>query len=103
MSTACLSLPVLSPMTNPRVAHSGMVPDGGTDGGSQDTLATLNDLVSSTGGKHATFGQYAQAKSGTTFDGSQLLQVMDDLKSSGAIFGALSAPHVSLLVCLCGQ
>lgn len=63
-----------------------MLPDGGSDGGEQDTMATLNNLVSTLDKKHAYFGQYAQAQSGSTFDGSQLLQVMDDLKASGAIF-----------------
>jgi hypothetical protein len=74
----------------------------GSDGGEQDSMATLNKLVSSLDVKHKYFGQYAQAQvsgtdpwlflserclqSGTTFDGSQLLQVMDDLKASGAIF-----------------
>jgi hypothetical protein len=64
----------------------GMLPDGGSDGGSKNTMAQLNQLVSPTNSRHATFGQYAQAHSGTLFDGGQLMQVMDDLKESGAIF-----------------
>jgi len=61
----------------------GMLPDGGSDGGPQNTMAQLNQAASATFG---TYGQYSQAQSGTLFDGSQLLQVMDDLKASGAIF-----------------
>lgn len=63
----------------------GMLPDGGSDGGSQDTMSKLNTLVSSTNKVHAYFGQYAQA-TGSNWGGGQLTQVMADLKASGAIF-----------------
>jgi hypothetical protein len=64
-------------------------------------MAQLNDLINATvrslssraqkadpvqGNKHATFGYYAQVHEGVPFDGSQLLDIMDDLKQSGAIF-----------------
>jgi len=61
----------------------GLLPDEGDAGGSRENMAQLN---SAWGGNAATYGWYAQAHSGTPFDGSQLLQVMDDLKASGAIF-----------------
>jgi len=56
----------------------------GDAGGSRQTMAQLNALMK--GGKAATYGWYAQAQSGTTFDGSQLLAVMDDVVQSGAVF-----------------
>lgn len=41
-------------------------------------------LNSAANAKFAIYGQYAQAHAGTDFDGSQLMQVWDDLKASGA-------------------
>lgn len=52
-------------------------------GGSKQTMAELNSWTNS---KSAFYGYYAQAQSGKTFDGSQLLSVIDDVKASGAIF-----------------
>jgi len=46
-------------------------------------MAQINSWTNS---QSAFYGYYAQARSGTTFDGSQLLSVMDDVKASGAIF-----------------
>lgn len=46
-------------------------------------MASLNQAV---GVKFATYGYYAQAHSGTKFDGGQLLAVKDDVVASGAIF-----------------
>ena len=46
-------------------------------------MAQLNAMTNT---KSAFYGYYAQARSGTTFDGSQLLAVIDDVKASGAIF-----------------
>ena len=59
----------------------GMLPDGGSDGGPRDTMASLNLAADA---KFGIYGQYAQAHSGVPFDGSQLMQVWDDLKESGA-------------------
>jgi hypothetical protein len=61
----------------------GMVPDEGDAGGQRQSMSQLNKLL---GAKSATYGWYGQAQSGTAFDGSQLLSVLDDVKSSGAIF-----------------
>ena len=52
-------------------------------GGSKQTMAEINSWTNS---QSAFYGYYAQAQSGSTFDGSQLLSVLDDVKSSGAIF-----------------
>lgn len=52
-------------------------------------MAKLNSLLG--GGKASTYGYYAQV-SGSTWDGSQLLQVLDDVKASGAIFEATVMP-----------
>jgi hypothetical protein len=47
----------------------------------------MSEIVSSLGGGASpTYGFYAQAQSGTLFDGSQLLARMSDIQSSGAIF-----------------
>jgi len=46
----------------------------------------MAELNSWTNSKSAFYGYYAQAQSGKTFDGSQLLSVIDDVKASGAIF-----------------
>jgi len=60
----------------------GMLPDEGDAGGSAETMSQLDSAL---GANAATYGWYAQAQSGTTFDGSQLLPHLDDIKSSGAI------------------
>jgi hypothetical protein len=62
----------------------GFLPDEGDAGGSKQSMVQLNALMGQ--GNAATYGYYAQAKSGTPFDGGQLLAVMDDVKASGAIF-----------------
>jgi len=61
----------------------GLLPDEGDAGGQRQTMAELNKAM---GAKAATYGWYAQAQSGTAFDGSQLLAIIDDVKASGAIF-----------------
>jgi len=60
-----------------------MLPDEGDGGGTKQTMSQLNSAV---GGSFGTYGYYAQAQSGSSFDGSQLLAVIDDVKASGAIF-----------------
>lgn len=67
----------------------GFLPDEGDAGGSSETIGQLNDLL---GAKAATIGWYAQAQSGTTFDGSQILGVMDQVVASGAILEAAIMP-----------
>lgn len=47
-------------------------------------MASLNTMIN--GPKAATYGWYAQAHSGQTFTGDQLLAVIDDVAASGAIF-----------------
>jgi len=61
----------------------GYLPDEADAGGTKQTMAQLNAMTNT---KSAFYGYYAQARSGTTFDGSQLLAVIDDVKASGAIF-----------------
>ncbi|KNZ53046.1 uncharacterized protein VP01_335g5 [Puccinia sorghi] len=61
----------------------GFLPDGGDAGGIRQTMAEINSAVGKTA---ATYGWYGQAISGTLFDGSQLLAVLDDVKASQAVF-----------------
>ncbi|CAH7687267.1 glycoside hydrolase superfamily [Phakopsora pachyrhizi] len=61
----------------------GLVPDEGDAGGSRQTMSQLNSAL---GVNSASYGWYAQAKSGTTFDGSQLLSVIDDVKACDCVF-----------------
>lgn len=63
----------------------------------------MAELNSWTNSKSAFYGYYAQAQSGSTFDGSQLLAVIDDVKASGAIFqpGTLSIERASWRVSAC--
>ncbi|MBW0473277.1 hypothetical protein O181_012992 [Austropuccinia psidii MF-1] len=61
----------------------GFLPDDGSSGGTRETMAQLNSAL---GGKAAVYGWYAQAHSGTTFDGSQLLSVIDDVKACNCVF-----------------
>jgi hypothetical protein len=46
-------------------------------------MAGINSAI---GASSATYGWYAQAQSGTTFDGSQLLSVIDDVKACNCVF-----------------
>ena len=57
-----------------------MLPDDGSGGGTAQTITTLNTAL---GGSAAAQGWYAQAESGTTFDGSQLTARMDQIKLGG--------------------
>lgn len=61
----------------------GFLPDDGSSGGTRQTMAQLN---SDLGSKAAVYGWYAQAHSGTPFDGSQLLAVIDDVKACNCVF-----------------
>lgn len=61
----------------------GFLPDDGDAGGSRTTMAQTNAAI---GAKSAAYGWYAQAHSGTLFDGSQLLSVMDDVKACNCVF-----------------
>lgn len=46
----------------------------------------MAQLNSDLGTKSSAYGFYAQAHSGTTFDGSQLLNVIDDVKACNCVF-----------------
>jgi len=61
----------------------GFLPDEGDAGGSRTTMAQINQAM---GAKSAAYGWYAQAHSGTLFDGSQLLVMMDDVKACNCVF-----------------
>lgn len=61
----------------------GFLPDDGSSGGTRQTMAQLNAAI---GGRSAVYGWYSQAISGTPYDGSQLLAVIDDVKASGCVF-----------------
>lgn len=53
-------------------------------------MAQLNSILPA---KSAFYGRYAQVSNGKTFDGSQIYQMMDDIKSSGAILQASIMPY----------
>ncbi|KAH9815356.1 family 26 glycoside hydrolase [Melampsora americana] len=63
--------------------YIGFLPDEGDAGGTRTTMAQINKAI---GTKSAAYGWYAQAHSGTPFDGSQLLAVMEDVKACGCVF-----------------
>jgi hypothetical protein len=89
-----------SPLLSLYGVNIGLLPDWG-ESGPRNTMAELNDLITDTGNKHATFGYYAQAYESAPFDGvrvtlmlfqsnkslqNQLYYIMPDLLASGAIF-----------------
>ncbi|KAM0790649.1 hypothetical protein ACM66B_004509 [Microbotryomycetes sp. NB124-2] len=58
----------------------GWLPDDGSGGG---TSQTIQQIESSMGAKTSAQGWYAQAQSGTLFDGQQLLWRMDQIETGG--------------------
>lgn len=76
-----LNLPSYGIKTNG--IHVGFLPDDGSGGGTSETMAQINSAL---GLKASTYGYYAQAQSGTPFDGQQLLWRMDDIKAAGGVF-----------------
>jgi hypothetical protein len=69
----------------------GLIPDAGDTGGKAQTM---HEIIKSINGKRpAVFGWYAQVVAGTPFDGSQLFEVMDDLKASKAVFSPAIMPQ----------
>lgn len=68
----------------------GFLPDDGSGGGKVDSLTSLNKVLPA---KSAWYGRYAQVSKGKTFDGSQLYQVLDDVKANGAILQASVMPY----------
>ncbi|KAF2638720.1 glycoside hydrolase [Massarina eburnea CBS 473.64] len=83
-----LSLPGLS--TN--CISIGFLPSEGET--NQAPRYTMDQINSKLGARAATYGWYAQIK-GSTFDGSQLLAVKDDVVKSGAVFVASVMPSVN--------
>lgn len=67
----------------------GFLPDDGSGGGKAESLSQINAMMP---GKSVFYGRYAQASSGKTFDGSQLYQVLDDVKKTGSILAASVMP-----------
>ncbi|GAA6003902.1 hypothetical protein JCM10207_006460 [Rhodosporidiobolus poonsookiae] len=58
----------------------GFLPDDGSGGGTSNTITQINTAM---GGKSAAQGWYAQAQSGTLFDGSQFKWRKDQIISGG--------------------
>ncbi|EDN91111.1 hypothetical protein SS1G_00514 [Sclerotinia sclerotiorum 1980 UF-70] len=54
---------------------------------------TMSQINSKLGGKASTYGWYAQITS-STFDGSQLLERLDDIVASGAVFQPAVMPYI---------
>ncbi|KAI9622702.1 hypothetical protein H4Q26_014983 [Puccinia striiformis f. sp. tritici PST-130] len=70
----------------------GLIPDAGDTGGN---VQTMHEIIQSINGKRpAVFGWYAQVSVHSKFDGSQLFEVMDDLKKSNAVFSPAIMPKV---------
>ena len=69
----------------------GLIPDAGDTGGN---VQTMHEIIQSINGKRpAVFGWYAQVSVHSKFDGSQLFEVMDDLKKSNAVFSPAIMPQ----------
>jgi hypothetical protein len=54
----------------------------------------MAQIDSTLGGKASTYGWYSQISSSSSYSGSQLLEVLDDVVSSGAIFQPAIMPTV---------
>jgi len=63
--------------------HFGLLPDDGSGGGSPQLMKELNSAM---GAKSSAYGYYAQARSGTPFDGQQLKWRLDDILEAGGVF-----------------
>jgi len=53
----------------------------------------MSTIDSTLGGKASTYGWYSQITS-STYDGSQLLEVLSDVVSSGAVFQPAIMPYI---------
>ncbi|GAA5915556.1 hypothetical protein JCM5296_007281 [Sporobolomyces johnsonii] len=60
--------------------YIGFLPDDGSGGGTAQTISEINSAI---GGTSAAQGWYAQAQSGTLFDGSQFSYRKDQIVSGG--------------------
>ncbi|KAH9818895.1 family 26 glycoside hydrolase [Melampsora americana] len=67
----------------PKKTSIGFLPDDGSSGGDRETMAQINSAL---GTKSSAYGFYSQLSSDKTYDGSQLLAVMDDVKACGCVF-----------------
>lgn len=76
-----LYLPAYGTITNG--IHVGFLPDDGSGGGQPHSMAEINSQL---GKVSSAYGYYAQAQSGTIFDGQQLLYRLDDIKAAGGVF-----------------
>lgn len=68
----------------------GFLPDDGSGGGKSESLSAINAMMPA---KSVFYGRYAQVSNGKTFDGSQLYQVLDDVKKTGSILAASVMPY----------
>lgn len=69
----------------------GFLPSEGDSASPRYTMAQINDKL---GAKASTYGWYAQIKS-SSFDGSQLLAVKEDVVASGMILTGGRNHHIS--------
>ncbi|PWN51401.1 hypothetical protein IE53DRAFT_378985 [Violaceomyces palustris] len=69
----------------------GFIPDVGYDGGSPQSMTSINAWLSGRG-KSATYGFYDQAAFGKIYKGEKILSIIDDLYNSGAILEAAIMP-----------
>ncbi|KAF2796906.1 glycoside hydrolase family 26 protein [Melanomma pulvis-pyrius CBS 109.77] len=106
-SSIAISIPRTSPnvFSKRGIADLGLPADGLTtnciavgflpsEGDSASPRYTMAQINSGLGAKSSAYGWYAQIRS-STFDGSQLLAVKDDIVASGAVFVASIMPSVN--------
>ncbi|EFP75884.1 uncharacterized protein PGTG_01215 [Puccinia graminis f. sp. tritici CRL 75-36-700-3] len=71
--------------------YIGLIPDAGDTGGN---VQTMREIIKSINGKRpAVFGWYAQVSVHKEFDGSQLFEILDDLKKSKCVFSPAIMPQ----------
>jgi hypothetical protein len=68
----------------------GFLPSDGSAKSPSYIMATIDSTL---GGKASTYGYYSQITS-STYSGSQLLQVLSDVVSSGAVFQPAIMPKI---------
>lgn len=63
--------------------YLGFLPDDGSSGGDRQTMAQINSALNA---KSSGYGWYSQITADKTYDGAQLLAVMDDVKACNCVF-----------------
>jgi hypothetical protein len=75
------------------VAFGFLPSDGSIYNNIKGSVYTMKQINSALGGKASTYGYYSQITS-STYDGHQLLDVLSDVVSSGAVFQPAIMPKI---------